>query len=483
MSELTTDRQALVIGGSMAGLLAARVLADHFGQVTILERDRLPADPTFRAGVPQGRHVHVMLMQGQRILEQLFPGLVDELEAAGAPRVDWFKDCQTYTAFGRYPSVPSSFSAVMCSRELWEWGIRQRLAARANIRFLEGHDVVGLLPETGHWRFSERQDAIELLPDAGKTGVAGVRVRVRDAEAHTVGPEEELTADLVVDASGRDSRMPEWLEALGYPRPPEMVINSFPGYATRCYQRPADFQADWRLLVILYAPPQAMRGGVIVPIEGDRWLVTVAGVARDYPPTDEAGFLEFARSLATPVLYEAIKDATPLSPVYGYQRMENRLRQYERLARWPEGLIVFGDAVCAFNPYYGQGMTVAAQSALALDEHLREQRQRQPDGSLAGLGRRVQQAVAKIAATPWTMATGEDLRSPEVEGARPGLLTRLTHRYTDGVKLLITHDLYAFRAYIDVAHLLQPPSVLFQPRIMAGVLRELLRQRKPNAAA
>jgi 2-polyprenyl-6-methoxyphenol hydroxylase-like FAD-dependent oxidoreductase len=462
MPQPNTGRQALVIGGSIAGLLAARVLADHFGQVTLIERDRFPGEPAFRAGVPQSRHVHAFLMGGQRILAQLFPGLADELEAAGAPRVDWFKDSETYTAFGWYPRFPSDFSAIMCSRELWEWGIRRRVAAQANVRFLEAREATGL------------------MPNAQKTGVAGVRVRQRNAEAHAIGPEEELAADLVVDASGRDSRAPEWLEMLGYPRPQETAINSFSGYASRCYQRPADFQADWKLLGILYAPPAIARGGVILPIEGDRWLVTVAGVARDYPPTDEAGFLEFARSLPVPLLYDAIKDAKPLSPVYGYQRMENRLRYYERLPRWPEGFVVFGDAVCAFNPYYGQGMTVAAQGALALDQHLRAQQRHQPNGSLAGLAGRFQKALAKINATPWLMATGEDLRSPETEGARPDLMTRLTHRYTDGVKALIIHDYDAYKTYIDVAHLLKPPTALFRPGILAGVLGQLARRREPQ---
>jgi 2-polyprenyl-6-methoxyphenol hydroxylase-like FAD-dependent oxidoreductase len=460
-----TNRQALVIGGSIAGLLAARVLADHFSQVTLMERDHFPDEPAFRAGVPQGRHIHLMLMRGQQILDQLFPGLTKELEAAGAPRLDLFKESRTYTAFGWCPRFSSDFWGITCSRELLEWGIRQRVAAHANVRVLAGYEAIGL------------------VPNAQKTGVAGARVRLRSADTHTPGPEEELAADLVVDASGRDSKAPEWLEALGYARPPETVINSFPGYASRCYQRPENFQGDWQLLGILYKPPDFKRGGVIIPIEGNRWLVTLGGAARDYPPTDEAGFLEYARSMPVPHLYDAIKDAQPLSPIYGYQRMENRLRHYERLARWPDGLVIFGDAVCAFNPYYGQGMTVAAQSALALDQCLREQRQRWPNGDLAGLGRRFQKALAKITATPWLMATGEDFRSPETEGGRPGFLTRLTFGYTDGVKMLTIQSASAYRIYTEVAHLLKPPAVLFRPGIAFGVLRQLITRRKAKARA
>lgn len=457
MSDHQAPQQALVIGGSIAGLLTARVLADHFAQVTIIERDQLPTGPEFRAGVPQARHVHFLLLSGKAIIEQLFPGIVAELEAAGAVRLDWTQDCKIYSSPGWFLRFPAEYAMLGCSRVLLEWTIRQRLMSWANVRWMPGTEAIGL------------------VADAQRSRVLGVRVRQRKPEAHEVGAKEELNADLVVDASGRDSRAPEWLKALGYAQPEEAVINGFAGYASRSYQSRADLQADWRLLAVLNAYPVVKRGGLIFPIEDGRWLVTLVGVARDFPATDEAGFLAFAQSLQTSELYEALQQAKPLSGVTGYQRMENRWRHYERLARWPDGLVVIGDAVCAFNPIFGQGMTVAAQSAVALGQLLSR---RQPDGNLSGLGQRAQKALAKISATPWTLASGEDLRLPEAEGPRPGRLTRLLYGYSDAFRELLPRSPRAMRAFVEVTHLLKPPTALFHPALVWGVLNQSLRRRR-----
>ena len=451
MAHLKRDRHALVLGGGIAGLLSARVLADHFEQVTLIERDRLPAGSEIRAGVPQARHVHFLLMRGKAILEQFFPDIVAELEAAGAVRLDWTQDLKVYSSPGWFLRFPSEYAMLGCSRALLEWTIRQRLAGWTNVR---------VLPTT---------EVVSLLADAQRARIIGVRVRQRKPDVHEVGPEEDLSADLIVDASGRDSHAPEWLKALGYEPPQETVINGFAGYASQYYQRPADVPSDWKLLAVLNAYPVVKRGGVIFPIEDNRWLVTLVGVNRDYPAIDEAGFMAFAKSLLVPEMYEAIQQAKPISAITGYQRMENRWRHYERLARWPEGLMVLGDAVCAFNPIFGQGMTVAAQSALALGNLL----EKQPKGDLTGLGRRAQRAFAKISATPWTLASGEDLRLPEAEGDRPGRLTNVMYWYSDRFRELLPHDQKAMRAFVEVTHLLKPPTALFQPRLVLGVLRQI----------
>lgn len=203
--------------------------------------------------------------------------------------------------------------------------------------------------------------------------------------------------------------------------------------------------------------------------------MTLVGVNRDYPATDEAGFLAFAESLQAPEFYEALKSATPLSTVTGYQRMENRWRHYERLSRWPDGLVVLGDAVCSFNPIFGQGMTVAAQSALALGRLLGQQ----SNGDVTGLGQRAQKAFAKVSATPWTLASGEDLRLPEAEGDRPGPLTTVMYRYSDAFRELLPRDQRAMRAFVEVTHLLKPPTALFQPRLVLGVIRQMM--KRPNS--
>ncbi len=435
----TSRRHALVIGGSMAGLLAARVLSDRFEQVTIVESDSFPTQPQWRQGVPQSHHGHVLLTKGQQILEQLFPGLQDELAAAGAPRVDWTADCPFLGLFGWTPRFSSDLKTHVTTRNLLEWSIRQRLLGCSNIRFLPSTQVIGL------------------LSDADKTRVTGVKVRSRHSSEST-----ELPANLVVDASGRQSQAPQWLTTLGYAPPEETVINSFLGYASRWYQRPAHLQLDWQVLYLLPKAPHLKRGALVCPVEGDRWIVSLTGVAQDYPPTDEPGFLDFARSLRSSVVYEAIKDAQPLSPIYGYRNTENRLRHYEKLSRFPENFIVVGDAVCAFNPVYGQGMTVAALGALTLNQCLKQQHQ----DHLVGLAVRFQRQLAKVNNTPWLMATAEDFRWSTTEGGHPTLVTQLMHQYLDKVMLLAVESPDTYKVWVEVIHMKKSPAALFQPSIL-----------------
>lgn len=452
---------AVVIGGSMSGLWAARVLADHFAQVTVIERDHLPDEPLPRRGVPQARHVHVLLAQGWRILEDLFPGLPAELAAQGVPIFDWGAAVDVLYPLGWGQRHLSGLILGALSRDRLEWNIRRRLRLLPNVRFLERHDVAGFL--------------------ASGDQVVGVRLRVRGDEgvlpADGAPGEESLRADLVVDASGRDSRTPDWLATLGYDKPDETRINSFLGYATRWYRRPPEFAADWQALLVSARPPRIPRSGGIYSIENDQWMVTLAGAARDYPPTDEEGFTAFARSLATPRLADALRDAEPISPIYGYRRTENRWRRFERLRRWPDRLVVVGDAVCAFNPVYGQGMTVGALDALTLADTLAAHRRRHPAGDLTVFGLTFQKALAATLRTPWQLATGVDFRYPTTEGGRPSRATRLSQRYMDRVLDLAGQDVLVNRTLASVVHLVAPPRTLLQPRIAAKVLAYSLSAR------
>jgi 2-polyprenyl-6-methoxyphenol hydroxylase-like FAD-dependent oxidoreductase len=437
---------AIVIGGSMAGLLAARVLSRHFERVTLIDRDRFPAEPVFRKGVPQSRHLHVLLGKGRTLLERFFPGLTDQMVAAGAPLLDFTQDALWQTAAGWCERFDSGEAPLLSSsRELLEHTVRDRLLRLGRVQVVEDTDVTGLTT----------------TPD--RSAVTGVttRSRVRDGEERTA----ELAADLVVDASGRTSAVPRWLEALGYEPPEETIINSFLGYASRLYRIPDGWTADWRILFLQPSPPESRRGAGLFPIEGGRWIVTVAGAGRDYPPTDEAGFLEFARSLRTPLLYDVIKDAEPLSGISGYQRTENQRRFYERLQRRPERLLVTGDAVCAFNPIYGQGMTVAAQDAMALHRCLVR-----AGADLTGLAERFQKAIAKGNNDVWLMAVGEDLRYPTTEGAKPDRLTRITNSYMDRVLSVAIRNPSVARELARVINLDASPYSLFKPTVLAPVL-------------
>jgi 2-polyprenyl-6-methoxyphenol hydroxylase-like FAD-dependent oxidoreductase len=437
---------ALVIGGSIAGLLAARVLADHFERVTILDRDHFPAAPEFRKGVPQSRHAHILLVRGWQILDQLFPGLRADLAAAGAPAIDVLADFKMLTFSGWAPRTHSRLITVSCSRDLLEWHIRRQLAANSRVRFCEG------------------REAAELIADPASGRILGVRARNRDAAAAGADESEEFRAGLVVDASGRSSRAPQWLAGLGYGTVEETLINSFLGYASRFYRRPAGFNGDWQGVLISARPPNNPRGGTIVPLEDNRWLVTLGGAGRDYPPTEEAGFLAFAQSLASPLIYEAIRDAEPLSAIHGYQRTENRWRHYERMGQWPQGFMITGDAVCAFNPVYGQGMTAAAVGAVTLDGVLRKRGRREAE-------RRFQRELARRSGETWLMATGEDFRYPTTEGGQRTAIMRWTHWYMDRVIAASAHDIEVLTAFATTAHLLAPPASLFHPRIVARALR------------
>jgi flavin-dependent dehydrogenase len=446
-------KHAVVIGASVAGLLAARELAEHFEQVSIIERDLLPDEAAFRKGVPQARHIHVLLARGKQLLEQFFPGFDRDLQAAGAIAFDWAADCRWYNFGGWKPRFESELVARHCSRETLEWLIRRRVADLANI----------------HWR--QAQEVTGLVTDPNRTRATGVRLRARASAGDEASRDvEELEADLVVNASGRDSHAGQWLSALGYPAPEESRVNSFLGYATRCYQPPNAWQADWKALVLSATPPHSSRGGVLVPLEGGRWLVTLAGGAGDYPPTDEPGFVAFARSLPTPILFEALQGATPLTPIIGYRRTENLRRHYETLPRYLDGFLAMGDAVCAFNPVYGQGMTVAALSAQALGECLREQRRRGPSGDLIGLARRFQQRLGRIVSLPWLLATGEDFRYATTEGGRPALATRLLRPYLDRLLLSANHNPAAHHAFLQVIHLTHSPAALFRPGVVGPML-------------
>jgi 2-polyprenyl-6-methoxyphenol hydroxylase-like FAD-dependent oxidoreductase len=274
---------------------------------------------------------------------------------------------------------------------------------------------------------------------------------------------EELAADLVVVADGRNSRLPDWLVALGYEPPQETVVNSFQGYASRRYRPAASFKADWKAMYIQQAPPDDSRGGLIAPVERGLWLVSLVGGGGDYPPIDDAGFLDFARSLRSPALYEAIAEAEPLTPIVGQRATENRLRHYDRLERFPRGVVVVGDAACAFNPFYGQGMTTAAIGAEVLERWLLSPSSR----SGPGRGRVFQHSLARATAAAWQLSAGADYGFRTTEGTPQGRSSRLAGRYLARVMRAATRRPWVLRRLTGVFHLLHPPASLFGPGVLA----------------
>jgi flavin-dependent dehydrogenase len=449
-------RHAVVVGGSLAGLLAARVLSDHFDRVTLLERDRFSETPAARKGLPQGRHAHALLERGRRIMERFLPGLTGDLVRAGAEPLDFTRDVAWMSPYGWYVRLPGDLLLLASTRDLIDWGVRCRVAVLPNVCIRQGAHVAGLIRGPG---------------DGAR--VTGVRLRSRAADDEVDYCGVELAADLVVVADGRSSRLPEWLSELGYEPPEETVVNSFQGYASRLYRPPAAFASDWKALYIQQAPPGDPRGGLVSPVEGGRWLVSLVGGDGDYPPCDEAGFLAFARSLRSPALYEAIAAAEPLTPIAGQRATENRLRHYDRLGRSPDGVVAVGDAVCAFNPVYGQGMTTAALGAEVLDRWLREKSSHRGPGR----GRVFQRRLARATAAAWQLSAGADYCFRTTDGPPQGRVARLTGGYLAGVMRAATRRPWVRRRLAEVLHLLRPPSALFGPGVLARLAWDRLAGR------
>lgn len=434
----------------MAGLLAARLLNDHFDEVTLVERDLLLLeDGATRKGNAQGRHAHALLAKGQEILADLFPGILTDLEAAGAERVDVGSDFHWHHHHTFRIRYRSGFCCSFQSRALLESMVRRRVLALSHIRLRQGCHARGLLA----------------APDG--RGVAGVRLEASD------GGVEELHADLVVDASGRGSRVPAWLKEIGYEPPAESVVQVNVGYASRVYRRPSPSPHPWKALFVLGTPPEDKRFGVILPIEGDRWIVTLGGLLKDYPPDDDAGFLAFAQHLSCDAVYRAIRTAEPQSDIATYRFPAHLRRHYERMARAPEGLIALGDSLCSFNPIYGQGMTTGALAAVTLDRCLRDRRRARGPAALEGLPAAFYRRMTKVIDVPWGMAVGEDLTFPEVVGKRGGVQP-LLRWYVDELHALNGSDPAICDRFYRVQHMIAPPSTLFHPQVALAVLRRQL---------
>ncbi|MDX2161616.1 MAG: 2-polyprenyl-6-methoxyphenol hydroxylase-like oxidoreductase [bacterium] len=438
---LIQRQHAVVIGASMAGLLAARVLSDHFERVTVIERDTLPDEAAHRAGVPQSRHVHGLLVRGLDILRDLFPGLDADLDAGGVETIEWMTQTIQRMATGWTPIYASGIHTRPITRALLESIVRRRVMALQNVTFRTGWQVTRLCAS----------------PD--NTRVTGVEIEPR-RKSDDAPPVQALPADLVIDASGRGSQAPAWLEALGYRPPKTVTVNGRLGYASRMYRLKDGCDPAWRVLLMI-TTTAFPRGGVFTVVEKDTWMLTMAGVGDHVPPTDEDGLNAFVKSLGSAPLDEVMAHAEPISPIYGYRRTENRRVDYHKLSRMPHGFAVTGDAVCAFNPVYGQGMTAAAVAATALDASLR-----------AGWDERAfQKRLAAGNQQCWLMAVCEDARYPSTEGVRHRWVYSLLNRWNDWLFAGMPHSPTITQTFLKVMHLLAPPTALMHPRMIRERLR------------
>ncbi|TYB41837.1 FAD-dependent oxidoreductase [Actinomadura chibensis] len=432
---------AVVIGAGIAGLAAARALSRAFTEVTVVERDRLPAEPRPRAGVPQGRHGHALAARGLRVLNELFPGLSSQLAAAGAPPADFCAQAEHLWPGGLLTATPSDVTIQPVSRPLLETVLRDRVQATDGVRVVEGRTVTGL------------------VGDARR--VTGVRLTRRGGGAAT------LPASLVADASGRTSRLPGWLAAIGVPAPEETSVDAGVGYATRGYRAEPEAGPGWRALFEIPHAPRLPRGCFALRVEGDLLLVTLQGAAGDHPPADEDGFDRFMKSLRSDIA-AVVAPLRPVSGVVRYARSTAVRRHYHRVRPWPDGLVVLGDAACTFNPLYAQGMTVAALEARALGELLG----RPSDADLTGFSRVFQRRAGRITSWPWLMSSLADRAWSETTP-----LVTAAHRYLTTCQDLAVDDPAMFRDLARVTNMLSGPAPLFRPRNLERLLRRHARPR------
>jgi len=431
----------------MAGLAAARVLSDRYSSVTVLDRDTLPEDASPRRGVPQGAHAHILLVAGLRELTALFPGLDDELTAVGGIRFDSGLGLCAYRFGRRWPAAPTGMELVSVTRPRLEAVVRARVAALPRVEIRDQVAVSGLTGSGGQ--------VTGVVLDNGET----------------------LDADLVVDCTGRGARSDRWIARLGLPAPAQTEVKVGVSYSTRVYARKPGDLPGWHAAFTLPTAPHERMSGIALPVEDDRWLIAIGGWHLPDPPADVAAFERSVRSLPDPIVGSVMERAEPLTDVVVSKFPSSRRRHFEQLTEVPTGYVAMGDAICSFNPIYGQGMTCAAQEASALGAALDRH------GGRAGpqMARDYYAAAARIVETPWRFAVGGDFSFPGTTGPRPrGIAARNWYGRRIAYASQVDPEINA--TYARVQHLVAPPEVLMRPRFVARVLRQArkrLRQPAP----
>lgn len=429
----------VVLGAGLAGLWVAAAASSSGARVLLLDHDQDPGGPSSRAGVPQGAQPHVLLHRGLRAGEDLLPGLHDELLAAGAIRVDtgllpWLGE------HGWLPAQPS-YDVLSLTRPLFEHLVRRRVLALPGVDVRWDAKVTGLARGDGIWRVQVARG-----PDA--------------------------TGPLVVDATGRSTRLPRWLGALGVPTPEPAVVDARLGYATQLLEGgpdPGDLPG-----VVVQATPGSPVGGMALPVEGRRWLVTGLGFGSRRPPRDRDGFAGFLAALPDPALSAILHSGRAVGEVQVHRQTGNRRQQYARSRSWPEGLLAVGDALCCFDPVYGQGVTVSARQALLVRTALRSSSPRLVNTA------RLLRRLDRVAGFPWAVAIGQDLQMPSSSGRQTWMQAAVSAWASAVARRAVHGDTRAQQVLMSTYHLEGAPIALLHPTLIASVVRgRLLRAEAP----
>jgi 2-polyprenyl-6-methoxyphenol hydroxylase-like FAD-dependent oxidoreductase len=444
-------RQAVVIGAGMGGLSAARALAEHFEQVVVIENDALPAEAAPRPGTPQCKHVHGLLMGGLQALDSFFPGFEQVLLEAGAVPMRLSSELRyEVPGYDPFPQRDLGLQILCMTRPLIEATVRKKIAQHGNISLRECCKAQELVVGT---RSNGKA--------SGKTGdnateITGVRC------AHGDGRVEDIAADFVVDASSHGLLTLNLLGSLGLAAPAETTIGVDIGYCTAMFGIPDDAPTDWKGMVVLPQPPHNRRGAFILPAEGGRWVVTLAGRYGDKPPDDEAGFFAYVKNLRTPTAHNALRSAKRQTGFSRYGLKASRRRHFESVTNFPHGLLPFGDTICRFNPIYGQGMSVAAKEACLLRDLLAGA---SSEGQgINGLAATFLNEAQKIIETPWSSSAIPDYGDPLTEGPRPPDLEK-SLKFGAALFKAAAADPAVHKVMSEVQHLLRPGSAYQNPEI------------------
>ena len=433
------NRRAVVLGAGVAGLLAGRVLADTYREVLIVDRDQLDDTDAPRRAVPQGHHIHGLLASGHQIIESMFPGITEELASDGVPVGDFGTSLGWYFDGRMMRRTRTGLVCVSASRPVLEQRLRRRVRVLPNVTLAERTDILGLLT----------------APD--RLRVTGVHLQSRDTNSAV----RSVEADLVVDATGRGSRAPMWFADLGLPRVPEERIKIDLTYTTCHFRGPLDPDPIGDgIAEVCVATVGHPRGATLARL-ADRYSLSLYGILGDRPPTDLAGFLDFAAGLPLPTIHQAVCNATPMGDPVSFHFPASVRRRYEKVRNPPAGLLVLGDAACAFNPVYAQGMTVAALGAEVLSRHVGARQEPEP--------RRFFRDLARVNDAPWALAAGGDLGFPGTEGKRT-LAVRMANTYMSRLRPAAVHDSTLTRAFLRVAGLVDPPTAIMRPQVLRRVL-------------
>ncbi len=436
---MSTHRdRAVVVGASVSGLLIGRVLADHFKEVLLIDKEPLDRGVAARKAVPQGNHIHGILSPMVMALESLLPGFVDDLSAAGANIFDSGAGTRFHIYGTQLKNGHTDQPLIGCTRPFFEHHLRQRVMSLPNLE---------IRPHQRHERWLTSEDQSEIL-GLEMSGPAG---------------NETLYADLMVAARGRASALRKELLDFGFDAARQEVVSIDLGYTSRLFELTGHKPA-WDLLIVNQSPPQVWINAVIQKVEHDRFIGTQVGYFGDHAPCDDEGYLEFAKRLPVQAFADFLHIAKPVSDYHRFGTRDSRMTRFEEMSRFPGNLLVVGDAVCSLNPVYGQGMTKAANEAMHLNSSLAMHLE--TNGSLAGFSDVFRKSLPDVGADwAWQMTTSADLQFDQTVGDRSNSST-IMNWYMKRLFVKATRNVEVRKAIFDATMLAKPPQSLTSLRMM-----------------